>query len=293
MRQRSLTISTSSRKPMVAESVENQYLVGACSPSGHSTSSHSSGRFLGEPVIAMCRTDAYAGKARGQPFCCTFTPCDLTPSMRGQANRKLLDRNRSVLAITPQQLRRSPTPRPRLRRSRPRSSRPDRRLWLDAGHIAQAKCGDILAQSCVGAIAGVHQDYAARQARRTGKAQMIKCNCRLGLEGDLFGYTGFAPALTVRRPLLWQIQTISHRQARMMICKRKAHGDLTIVLLAQLAAILPCNPDRMPSLLGKARIIDDPSFDRPVAFDVRQHHLPDFGQNLLVRPVALTDKMQQ
>jgi hypothetical protein len=122
---------------------------------------------------------------------------------------------------------------------------------------------------------------------------MIKCNCRLGLEGDLLGYAGFAPALTVRRPLLWQIETMSHWQARMMICKRKGYGDLTIVLLAQLAAILPCNTDRMPPFLGKARIIDDPSFDRPVAFDVRKHHLPNFGQNLLVRPVTLTDKMQQ
>jgi hypothetical protein len=56
----------------------------------------------------------------------------------------------------------------------------------------------------------------------------------------------------------------------MMICKRKGYGDLTIVLLAQLAAILPSNADRMPSLLGKARIINDPSFDRPAAFDGRK-----------------------
>src|ERR1700760_4368108 len=49
----------------------------------------------------------------------------------------------------------------------------------------------------------------------------------------------------------------------------------------------------MPPLFGKARIIDDPSCDWLVAFDVRQHHLPDLGQNLLVRPVTLTDKMQQ
>jgi len=57
----------------------------------------------------------------------------------------------------------------------------------------------------------------------------------------------------------------------MMVRKRKRHGNLTIVLLAQLTAILPCNPDRMPPLLRKARIIDDPSFDRSVAFDARQH----------------------
>src|SRR5262245_49268657 len=109
---------------------------------------------------------------------------------------------------------------------------------------------------------------------------MIKCNCRLGLEGDLLGYAGFAPALTVRRPLLWQIQTMSHRQARMMICKRKGYGDLTIVLLAQLAAILPSNADRMPSLLGKARIINDPSFDRPVAFRSEERSCRDSGESV-------------
>src|SRR5215831_14672830 len=79
----------------------------------------------------------------------------------------------------------------------------------------------------------------------------------------------------------------------MMVRKRKRHSNLTIVLLAQLTAILPCNPDRMPPLLRKGRIIDDPSFDLSVAFEPRQHQLTDLGQYLLIRPVALTDKMQQ
>jgi len=78
-----------------------------------------------------------------------------------------------------------------------------------------------------------------------------------------------------------------------MISDRQGHGGLTIVLLAELAAILPRNPDRMPPLLGEARVIDDPSFNRPVPLYRRQHHLTDLGQNLVVRPVALAYKMQQ
>jgi hypothetical protein len=58
-------------------------------------------------------------------------------------------------------------------------------------------------------------------------------------------------------------------QAGMAIGNRKCHGNLTIVLLANLAAILSRNPDRMPSLLRKAGVIDDPSFDRPVPLDLR------------------------
>src|SRR6516162_7257192 len=49
----------------------------------------------------------------------------------------------------------------------------------------------------------------------------------------------------------------------------------------------------MPPLLGEARVIDDPSFNRPVALYRRQHHLADLGQNLLVGPVAFAYKMQQ
>src|SRR3982074_2890570 len=68
---------------------------------------------------------------------------------------------------------------------------------------------------------------------------------------------------------------------------------LTIVLLAKLAAILPRYTDRILSLLGKPRIVDDPCFDRPVALHLRQHQFPHLGKPPLVRPLALANKMQQ
>src|SRR5882724_12890382 len=43
MRQRSLAMSTRARKVVFSGIVENQYLVGSASPSGHSISNHSSG----------------------------------------------------------------------------------------------------------------------------------------------------------------------------------------------------------------------------------------------------------
>jgi hypothetical protein len=79
----------------------------------------------------------------------------------------------------------------------------------------------------------------------------------------------------------------------MVVGNRDGHGNLSIVLLARLSAILPRNPDRMPPLLRKARIIDDPTFDPPVPLDLRQHHPADLGEDLLVRPSAFTNKMQQ
>src|SRR5213592_2363438 len=53
------------------------------------------------------------------------------------------------------------------------------------------------------------------------------------------------------------------------------------------------NSDRMLPFLGKARVIDDPRFDRAVAFQLRQHQFPHLRENLLVRPSSVADKMQQ
>src|SRR5262249_28645498 len=83
-----------------------------------------------------------------------------------------------------------------------------------------------------------------------------------------------APTFAIARPLLRQIQPIGHRQARIVIGDRQRHRDLTIVLLAKLAAILSSHPDRMPPFLGKARVVDDPRFDRPVPLPLSTAQVP-------------------
>ncbi len=115
----------------------------------------------------------------------------------------------------------------------------------------------------------------------------------LGLEGDVVRNARLAQTFVIARPFLWQIQPIGHRQTRMIIGKRQRHRDLAVVLLAEPATILPRNADRMPALLRKAGIIDDPGLDRPLPLDLRQHHLAYLGQNRLVRPMSLAHKMQK
>lgn len=68
---------------------------------------------------------------------------------------------------------------------------------------------------------------------------------------------------------------------------------MTVILLAKLPAILTRHTDRVRSLLGETRVIDDPRFDRSMAFYRRQHHLTDFSQNTLIRPRRLADEVQQ
>ena len=79
----------------------------------------------------------------------------------------------------------------------------------------------------------------------------------------------------------------------MVIGNRQRHRDLTIVLLAELAAILPCHANRVLSLLRKTGVVNDPCFNRTLMLNRRQHHLARLGQNLFVRPRRVAHEMQQ
>ncbi len=75
-----------------------------------------------------------------------------------------------------------------------------------------------------------------------------------------------------------------------MVGHRQGDGDLAIVLLAELTAILTRYPYRVPALLRKPRIIDDPRLDRPAAFNHRQDQLTNLGENLSSDQGALATK---
>src|SRR5665647_2287664 len=172
---------------------------------------------LSEIVIAMRDPNAHASKTRGQPLGRAFPPFDRAPCALAQPESKLLDRDRPMLAIAAHQLRRSPATRPSFWRQRHRARRPDRGVRSRAGDVAQSQCRDIRTQISLGAIAGVHQDYAARKARLTRPAQLIERDLRLGLEADLFRHTRLAPTVAILSPVLRQIQPIGHRQACMAV----------------------------------------------------------------------------
>src|SRR5690348_1506918 len=114
-----------------------------------------------------------------------------------------------------------------------------------------------------------------------------------GLEVDLFWNLHLAPPISVRDPLSRQIETIGDRQARGVIGYRQRYRHLTIVLFAELAAILPRNAYRMLALLRKARVIDDPRLNRTMLLDLRQNHVSHFCQNRFVRPASFANEMQQ
>jgi len=74
---------------------------------------------------------------------------------------------------------------------------------------------------------------------------------------------------------------------------RQADCHLAVVLLAQLAAILPGHADRVAALLGKSGVVDDPRLDRLVTRDGWQHLLTHPAQHRLIGPRRLSHKVQQ
>src|ERR1700726_2538497 len=240
------------------------------------------GRLLGM-LVAGCNAHMHTCKPRGQPFVGAFPPPDRAPCFRAQPKSDLLDRDRIGRIAAP--LLACP--------GWPRARRPHQGLRLNAGHIALSKLGDAPAQLGIVAIAGVQQRHSAGKADLTRPAHLLQCDLRFGFERDLLRHPRLAATDIVLGPGLRQVQPIGHRPAPIVIGKRQRYRRLAVRLLAELAAILVRHANRMPPLLGKARVVDDPRLDRAVTLDPWQHHLSHLAQHLRVGPTSLTDKMQQ
>src|SRR5512145_640398 len=129
---------------------------------------------VGEIVIAMRSANPHTRKARGQPLGRPLAPLDRAPSALWQAESQLLDRDRSMLVISADELRWTPLARPFFRWQRPRAGCPHRGVWQDAGHIAQSERADAGAQVRVAAITRVHQYHAARKAGLAGRLDLLQ-----------------------------------------------------------------------------------------------------------------------
>ena len=79
----------------------------------------------------------------------------------------------------------------------------------------------------------------------------------------------------------------------MMVRDRQRNGDLAIVLLAELTAILPRDPNGVLAFLRKARVIDDPGFDRAVLFEDGKRQVSNLQQNSRIGPRRVANEMQK
>ena len=182
---------------------------------------------------------------------------------------------------------------PRFGRQRRRSRRPQAGRRLDADDVGQAHLRQSGAEGGIDAVAGIGQHHAPRHAGGQRRLDLVKRDLRLGAEDDILRDARFGASVGIVGPALRQIEPVGDRQARMVIRHRQAHRDLAVVLLAELAAILPCHADRMLALLGKAGVVDDPGADRSLPLERRQHLAPHHRQHRRVRPIRLRHEVMQ
>ena len=177
----------------------------------------------------------------------------------------------SCWCVTTHQRGPTSTPAPWLWRQRLGAWRPQAGRGLDADNIEQPEPGDAVAKLGVDAIPGVGQHGRGRKAGLQRRVDLGERDLWLGLEGNRVRHASASATDRVVGPGLRQIQPTRNRQAGMVVSERQRDGDLTVVLLAELAAILPGDAHRVRALLGNAGVVDHPAADRAAPLDQRQH----------------------
>ena len=103
---------------------------------------------------------------------------------------------------------------------------------------------------------------------------LLQSNLWLGLKLNPFGNSCLLAAFGILTPHFRQIQPPGNRQTRIPRAHRQTHRRLTVILFADLTAVLPGNSHRMLPLLGKTRIIHNPRHHWTVFLHGGQHIPP-------------------
>ena len=117
-----------------------------------------------------------------------------------------------------------------------------------------------------------------------GLSDLRQRDLRLGLKRGVAGDSRFCAPFRIVGPFLGQIKAVGDGKARMMVRNRQRNGDLAIVLLAGLAAILPRDPDGVLAFLRKTRVIDNKGFDGAVLFEDGKRQFPTLLKNTCIGP---------
>ena len=104
---------------------------------------------------------------------------------------------------------------------------------------------------------------------------------------------GAGGVLQSRRTSSAMRAAVANGQAGMVGCERQGDGGLAIVLLAELATILPTDANRVGADSGTAGVIYHPAANRPPLRDDRQHPSADSGQQGIIGPVGRGDEVKQ
>ena len=149
-------------------------------------------------------------------------------------------------------------PAPGLGRKWHRTGCPHRGARPDPYRVQQTQFSYAIPKSGFVAVPGIGQQDARRNAGCYSLAKLGQRNLWPGLENQIVGNARTTRSFPVVNPFLGDIQLPGNRQTAALCRDRQAHGDLTVVLLSELPAVLMRRPDRMTSLLWKTGVVNNP-----------------------------------
>src|SRR5579863_6214000 len=227
---------------------------------------------LAAPVVAMSNTNSQTGKTRVQGAARAFAPADPAQIAGTEAEGQFLYRQRLMMLVPAQQMRRAAAGVPGFWRKRSRARRPYRRGGLDTHHIIEIETLQLLTKIMIVAIGRVGQYDATFYIFIAQRANLIESDLLFGLKPDLFRHSRLFAKLPIAGPVFGKIQLIPHRKAGLLSGQRHADRDPAVLLFADLSAVLPRHTHRMTALFRKARVIHDPG-DQLVPPRHRRQHL--------------------
>lgn len=135
---------------------------------------------------------------------------------------------------------------------------PHRGARPDPYRVQQAQFSYAIPESGFVAVPSTGQHDARCDAGCYSLAKLGQRNLGLGLEGQIVANARTTSTFAVVNPFLGDLQLPRNWQAAALRRDRQAHGDLTVVLFAELPTVLTCHPDRMMLLLWKTGVVNDP-----------------------------------
>jgi hypothetical protein len=120
-----------------------------------------------------------------------------------------------------------------------------------------------------------------------------KSNLPLGLKDNGFGHAGHCPSWHILGPGFREIEAERDGNATPTGCHGQAHSALAVGSFAEGPAILMRNANRMGSLFGEPRVINDPGFDGSLEFHGLASIIPGHAENRFIRPTCLGYQVMQ
>jgi hypothetical protein len=244
-------------------------------------------------MIEMSRPDQFRAEMRTQFAVRSFTPRNWPETVAAKLIGKLPHCHRLMLLVPAQQLRLPAPVAGRLGRKRSFSWRPNSGRGLNANRITQSSCGQFVTKVGVVAKGDIRIDDPAWQTGDERSVNLSKSNFVLGAKPDLARHASLLPTRPIIGPSLRQIEIESNWQRSQLMRNSERDGDLAIIRLAQLATVLPLDPDRMLTAFWKPSVVNNPAFDLAQMKQGWQCVLTNHAQERTVIPGCDCDEVMQ